>query len=199
METTNLTKRESNKINCRERILKASRRLFTSKGYEETMMEDIAQRAEVSKATVYNYFPNKESLLIGTVSDVMDEAENDLAAAAGSGSEMKLRRVMSTFIRASMKYPSLARRISYLSSCADSALYGTGRRMFHMLRGLILAAQAEGTFRRDADPDDIVDILMGLYYIAQFQWPDIDHYTDEMFRRKLDAFFSMMMDGFYVR
>ena len=37
MDIPNMTKRESNKINCRERILKASRRLFTSKGYEETM------------------------------------------------------------------------------------------------------------------------------------------------------------------
>lgn len=198
MDIPNMTKRESNKINCRERILKASRRLFTSKGYEETMMEDIAQRAGVSKATVYNYFPNKESLLIGTVNEVILEAEAELTAGTAGSSEEKLRRVMSTFVVASMKYPSLARRISYLSSCGDSALYGTSRRMIHILRTLIVEAQAEGTFRTDADPDDIVDVLMGLYYIAQFQWPDIDHYTDEVLRGKLDAFFTMMMGSFYT-
>ena len=194
-----MTKRESNKINCRERILKASRRLFTSEGYEETMVEDIAQRAGVSKATVYNYFPNKESLLIGTVNEVLAEAEAELTAAAAGNGEQKLRRVMKTFIVASMKYPALARRISYLSSCEDSELYGTSRRMIHILRTLIVETQDEGTFRADADPDDIVDVLMGLYYIAQFQWPDIDHYTDEVLAGKLDAFFTMMMGSFYIR
>ena len=67
-----INRRELNKINSRKRILKASRKLFSQKGYEETMMEDIANKAEVSKATIYNYFPNKESLLIGTADEVLE-------------------------------------------------------------------------------------------------------------------------------
>ena len=59
-----LSRRELNKIHCRQRILKASRQLFSIKGYEETTMEDVAARAEVSKATLYNYFPGKDSLLM---------------------------------------------------------------------------------------------------------------------------------------
>ena len=35
-----LSRRELNKIHCRQRILKASRQLFSIKGYEETTMED---------------------------------------------------------------------------------------------------------------------------------------------------------------
>ena len=59
------SRRELNKIQCRQRILKASRQLFSTKGYEETTMDDVAERAEVSKATLYNYFPGKDSLLMG--------------------------------------------------------------------------------------------------------------------------------------
>ena len=69
------TRRELNKEKSRKNILKASRKLFSTKGYEDTMMEDIAVTAEVSKATIYNYFPNKESLLIGTAHEVLDKIE----------------------------------------------------------------------------------------------------------------------------
>ena len=56
-----------NKLKCRRQILKASRRLFKEKGYEATMIGDVAAKAEISKATLYNYFPSKESLLAGTL------------------------------------------------------------------------------------------------------------------------------------
>ena len=195
----NMTKRESNKVNCRERILKAFRRLFTSKGYEETMMEDIAQRAEVSKATVYNYFPNKESLLTGTVDEVLAKAETELESGAGAPAEQTLRRVVATLVIESLDYPLLARRISYLSSCETSTLYGTSKRMIAMLRTLAVGAQEEGVFRRDADPDDMVDVLMGLYYIAQFQWPDVGRCARAELKTRVDAFFTMMMKSFYTR
>jgi len=200
MEEMMLTKRESNKINCRERILKASRRLFASKGYEETMMEDIAQLAGVSKATVYNYFPNKESLLAGTVDEVVSEVEAMLAAASREteGGDTLLRRTMAVFVNASMKYPKLARRISYLNSCQESALYATAnRKVLQILHTLVRRAQEDGTFRREARTEEIVDVLMGLYFIAQFQWPDTGSAAPGELEEKLDRFFTIMMAGFY--
>ena len=66
-------RRERNKIRCRQRILRASRQLFSAKGYEETTMDDVAERSEVSKATLYNYFPGKDSLLMGIAEAELDE------------------------------------------------------------------------------------------------------------------------------
>ncbi len=43
-------------------ILKAARELFISKGYEKTTMLDIADRAELSRRTLYHYFPYKENI-----------------------------------------------------------------------------------------------------------------------------------------
>ncbi len=67
MEKQATGKRQMNKIQSREAILKASRILLSSSGYDSVKMEDIARRAGVSRATLYNYFPNKESLLTGTL------------------------------------------------------------------------------------------------------------------------------------
>lgn len=198
METS---RRELNKINCRRRILKASRKLFSTKGYEDTMIEDIAKKAEVSKATVYNYFPNKESLLIGTADEVLervrDLVKNDLAECANS--EQKLRRVLEEAVQASVDYLSLSRKINYLNSCEDSALFATRTHMMEVIMGLIRAAQSEGVFRADADPDDMVDVVMGIYLIAQFQWSHIDRYAPEFLHEKLNRFFTAMMWSYYTR
>lgn len=196
-----LSRRELNKQNSRKRILKASRKLFSTKGYEETMIEDIAHRAEVSKATLYNYFPNKESLLIGTAQEVIDRARSlaQNGAKTYANSEQKLRRILAEFIQASVDYLGLSRRITYLNACEDSALFDTSRAMIDLFRDLVVNAQAEGIFRQDADPDEIVDLAMGIYLMAQFQWLRIGEYTPEYLKEKLDRFFTAAMASYYVR
>ena len=43
-------------------ILEGARTAFLELGYEGTSTDEIVRRAGVSKGTVYNYFPNKQSL-----------------------------------------------------------------------------------------------------------------------------------------
>jgi AcrR family transcriptional regulator len=47
----------------RKAILKAALRLFASKGYSATTIDDIARRVGISKGLIYNYFPTKEKIL----------------------------------------------------------------------------------------------------------------------------------------
>lgn len=55
--------RERKKQQCRKRIAAEVERLFRERGYEHVRMVDIAQAAEVSEPTLYNYFPTKEHLI----------------------------------------------------------------------------------------------------------------------------------------
>ncbi len=43
-------------------ILEAAKRLFAQKGYQETSMNDIAEEAELGKATLYYYFKSKDDI-----------------------------------------------------------------------------------------------------------------------------------------
>jgi AcrR family transcriptional regulator len=52
-------------------ILAAARELFHSPGYSVTRVADIAHRAGVSRATVYNHFDDKKSILYQLVRDYM--------------------------------------------------------------------------------------------------------------------------------
>jgi AcrR family transcriptional regulator len=55
-------RKDREKKERRERILTAADRLFKSKGYDGTSMAEIAEEVELSPATLYLYFPNKEVL-----------------------------------------------------------------------------------------------------------------------------------------
>lgn len=190
-------RREQNKLHCRQRILRASRQLFSAEGYEETTMEEIAARAEISKATLYNYFPSKDSLLIGIAEAeladirglITGELQNEPSAVE------KLRRALQTFVLDSMRYIPLCRKITYLNSCEDSALFSTRVEMLRIFRALVQEAQDSGEFRRDADAGDIVDLVMGVYLASQFQWQGIDRYSNEYCVEKLDRFFDMALAG----
>ncbi len=55
----------------REAILGAALKVFAEKGYRTATLEEIAERAEFGKGTLYNYFPEgKEGLLFAIFDDV---------------------------------------------------------------------------------------------------------------------------------
>lgn len=57
------SRREINKARTRAAILEAARAGFAGKGVAATTMEDIAEAAEVSRATLFNYFTGKGEIL----------------------------------------------------------------------------------------------------------------------------------------
>lgn len=59
--------RERKKLKQRGDLVAAAMALFRDQGFERTRMEDIAVTAEVSVATVYNYFPTKQMILLEIV------------------------------------------------------------------------------------------------------------------------------------
>jgi len=56
--------REQHRQDTRRHIVAAARDLFQSAGFDGTTMEAVAERAGVSRATLFNYFPSKQSLLL---------------------------------------------------------------------------------------------------------------------------------------
>ena len=64
--------RERKKIKARLAIERAALELVLERGYDGTTVEDICERAEVSKKTFFNYFPSKAAVVTGRVSDFPD-------------------------------------------------------------------------------------------------------------------------------
>ncbi|MBC9936072.1 MULTISPECIES: TetR/AcrR family transcriptional regulator [unclassified Leucobacter] len=64
--------REQRKIETRARILAASDTLFTTRGYEHTSVDDIAEAAGIAKRTVYLHFASKAAILLAYFDDWLD-------------------------------------------------------------------------------------------------------------------------------
>ncbi len=61
--------------NTRERILIAAQEVFSQKGFHQATMDEIAERAEVGKGTIYRHFPSKENLFHQLVQIRLKELE----------------------------------------------------------------------------------------------------------------------------
>ena len=61
----------------RKRILRAASDIIIEKGFKASSMREIARRANVGDATIYNYFSSKEKLLYG----FCEQKQNDVADA----------------------------------------------------------------------------------------------------------------------
>jgi len=71
--------REENRKYYRDKILLTAREVFTSQGYENTTIEQIAKKAEIGLGTAYNYFKSKEELFILSMAEnIADTTEIDL-------------------------------------------------------------------------------------------------------------------------
>jgi AcrR family transcriptional regulator len=54
----------------KEQILDAAARVFAEKGFHRATTKEIAEAADVSEGTIYNYFGSKNDLLIGLMAHV---------------------------------------------------------------------------------------------------------------------------------
>jgi AcrR family transcriptional regulator len=68
--------------NAPERLAQAALELFAERGYENTTVIDIAQRAGLGKTTFFRHFPDKREVLFGD--GTMNRALLDAVAAAPS-------------------------------------------------------------------------------------------------------------------
>ena len=64
----------------RDAIVTAAFELFASKGYAETTIDEIAERADVASRTFFRYFPAKEAVLFHGTDDQVADAVAKLRA-----------------------------------------------------------------------------------------------------------------------
>jgi AcrR family transcriptional regulator len=69
--------RERKKQQTRQLLTDTARRLFAERGFENVSVSEIARVADVSEATVFNYFPTKEDLVYSG----LERFESDLLGA----------------------------------------------------------------------------------------------------------------------
>jgi AcrR family transcriptional regulator len=80
MATEQTNRQERRKRRTRQAIQAAALQLFAERGYRETTINDIAERADVAPRTVTVHFPAKEEMLFDAEPFTLDSLSKRLAA-----------------------------------------------------------------------------------------------------------------------
>lgn len=102
-------------------LIRAAARVFRSKGYRNTTIDDIAEAAGVSRPTVYSYAKSKRWLLDRIVDEALDDIEARLEADlhVGANPRDRLRAVINTYVESTvanrMIYPIISSEENELS------------------------------------------------------------------------------------
>jgi AcrR family transcriptional regulator len=86
-----MSRRERKKEETRSNIIDCAVTFFKEKGFNETSMEEIAESADVSKGTLYNYFQDKESILVGYFQMIIGEFGKEIKESLNEDIDIKTR------------------------------------------------------------------------------------------------------------
>jgi AcrR family transcriptional regulator len=167
-----------------ETILDAVYELLHEKSVRNLTIEEVAKRAGVGKPTIYKWWPSKAALVMDMFEERVVES---LAAPAGMSAEETFR----TQMRAMMKlfngfFGKVAAEIIAEGQSEPEVLreycerYMFHRRAFSI--EVIAGAKSSGEFRKDVDPEILIDMIYGPIYYRLL----VKHHTfDESFGDEL--------------
>ena len=97
-------RREREKRQRRRSILRAAREMFFENGFHHATVESVAERAEVSKGTVYLYFASKESLLAHLLLEGLENLVSELERAYADAIDLPADEQLRTLARAYLDF-----------------------------------------------------------------------------------------------
>lgn len=108
-----LSRKERERILRRTEILAAAMEVFSEKGFSRATLEEIAERAEFGKGTLYNYFANKEELFEAVIADVFDHFV-DIADHYSSASDRPVKETLRGIADAMLRFLHERSRLVFL-------------------------------------------------------------------------------------
>jgi AcrR family transcriptional regulator len=139
----------------RDRLLEATRRCLTRKGYEGTTVRDIATEAGVAIGTLYNYFASKEDLIEALSEHVLGA---DLTA-FGPGDDLVAIIRDYVFERPDPGASVLAQLRGRVSKDANPAVARFNEYIVDIFLPLVKDAQSRGVVREDIDAEALIELV----------------------------------------
>jgi AcrR family transcriptional regulator len=179
--------RDRQKAERREKIMSAAVRLFSERGFERTAMEEIAERAGLSVATVYNYFRSKADICLaiyqadrelvrGATDRVIADPPADPAEAVCRLMEADFETEL-PFVEAGAWEALVAAAFAAQPRLALAFVEDYGMRV-EQFRRLLDVLRSRGAIAADADIASAAEILGGL---------NLSHFINGMVRLRAGA------------
>ena len=180
----------------RRAVLKAAMGLFLEVGYHRATLAEIARRLTITKPALYNYFSNKEEMLVECYRlgfEVMNVAMLEIEARGGRGVE-KLRALMKSYAKHMMSEYGrglIALDDRELAGRARGRVRADKRRIDHCFRRFIEEGMEDGSIVAGDVKLTAFTLAGALSWISQWydpsgDWP-AEQVADEMTTRLIDG------------
>ena len=153
----------------RQRIIVATMRCVAEVGYSKATIREIARIANVTSASLYNYFPNKSELITATIAARADAAMPRLRQAAEGPGDIieRIEAVLDECGQLMREYPDLAafewaiRAENVMALDGPEAGFETFR---EIIEGVVDEAYRRGELADRPDPRATVEAIYALIY-----------------------------------
>jgi AcrR family transcriptional regulator len=161
----------------RDAVLRVAAQLFNEKGYHATSLDEVAERLNVTKPTVYHYVRNKEEILFECVRigiEMLHAAVERVGSSGGTAMEKLIAAIREYTAIAAMDFGMCVIRVGEDPLPPDSRkqLRRLKRLIDQEFRSVIAQGIVEGSLA-PCDPKIAAFVLAGaLSWIARWYRPD---------------------------
>jgi len=160
------------KADAKEKILRASKSVFSRKGYKKATVADILSEAGVARATFYRYFPGKHEVFFELFKDMLgnlyENARDFFLREAKDAQEweLTLREGLATFYRFFLENRDIIQVYYSEAFVSDPRLYALWddfeRKMTSVFTRILDGGVKRGSFR-PMDTDLVANILLMIF------------------------------------
>jgi AcrR family transcriptional regulator len=196
-------RRERQKQLREARILRAAAKLFETKGYERTGMQDIARRANLAVGTIYNYFPSKPEIVLVIVRRDATEGLSDgekIVKRPPRDPIAAVRGLVETFLEPFARHDRALWRELVSAALADpniaAGFFATDMRLIGQLSSLLRALQGRGDLRPNVDPGRGAIAIYGVFFSWFMAFCASEAVTLATLRAEIATGIELVMGGF---
>lgn len=165
-KTATIGRRDRRRLETQARILEAAEALFEARGYDETKISEICERADVAYGTFFNHFPEKKDALRALSARSVGEVALSLETLAkqdGSIEDLLAELFKAAFTDRELS-PGRRELIGRIQAIAYAEARAEYDERFHTaFEGFLAECVARGKVRNDVPVATLADILASTF------------------------------------
>jgi AcrR family transcriptional regulator len=188
----------------RRDILDAALSAFSSKGYAATRLEEVAEKAKVTRGAVYHHFVSKSELYLAVIEDAEKDAQqaiNLAIAGGGSFTEILERILLTSFdllendarFRKAFVLTQETQRLKPIKMRGRQQAVG----LVKAIAGYMEQGMAQGQIRSDADPANLARAFLAYQNGLIELW--LANPKAFSIKQQASAFADLLLNGFAGR
>jgi AcrR family transcriptional regulator len=174
------TRRERRRTEVRDRILDAARVLFDERGYDDTKVSDICDRADLAYGTFFNHFGEKRELLRSMAEEAVRKVREDLEHLAKQPGSIE-DHLVALFEDGAAEFESEGGRkrelLGKIHAIAYTEAPEQNDRLFHAaFEAYIAESVSSGRVRSDVPVETLAEVVASTFSSLALSWVHFDDY-----------------------